>query len=215
MATEEKGSLGAECCPSPRATVPGCQAGARGSWTHPREQVSEPPCPEGAAGTCEEGGGRRQEKPRTGCLQRCPGTVRSRGLAGSHLPQASRAPSNVRRTGTQLPRSNTNRTVGLPVSPGWRTCLAALATFGETPPGQRSPWMPAATPQGEASASESHRKHAALTPGWRGQEGGRAPSHRPSEGLHLRPALEVCAVFQSFGLKLAQNLKRETPAGSL
>lgn len=38
--------------------------------------------------------------------------------------------------------------------------------------------MPVATSQGEASASESHRKCAAMTTGWRGQEGGTAPSCR-------------------------------------
>lgn len=70
--------------------------------------------------------------------------------------------------------------------------------------------MPGATPQGEASASESHRKRAAMTTGWRGQEGGTAPSCRQTAP---EAHTEVCAIFQSFGLKLAQNLKRETQLG--
>ena len=86
---------------------------------------------------------------------------------------------------------------------------ARLATLEETSPGQRSPWMPVATPQGEASASESHRKRAAMTTGWRGQE----EQPPAADRLHLRPTIEVCAVFQSFALKLAQNLKRETQLG--
>lgn len=197
VATRRRGSLRPRVLPSPRHGPRMPSRSPRGSWSASREQVSEPPA-RGAAGTCEEGGGGAGEAKGTGVCSAALSTVRSRGLAGSHLPQASRAPSNVGALGRSC-REQHKQDGGPAVSPGWRTLAhSALALERHArpeahgcrqPPHREKPVLP-----------ESHRRaYAALTLRAGGDRRRRAPSHRPSEGLHLRPALEVCAVFQSFG----------------